>query len=195
REAMRSQISYKTVTFSRHDRRYPPLKSRQSLGPVRGRFSCHAGCLEYLNVQVLDARAQGVAIEAEELCSPNLIPAGRRQSCRDQRLLHFADDAVIEPRRRQIAPMPGEVAAKVVFHELRKRSVFVGAPFVDARRRERLAEFSVHDFRGDRILRIEGDEPAYQVLQLPDVTGPGVPLQPLQRRRFLDLLDMAAAGS
>ena len=53
-------------------------------------------------IEIADFLAQGVAVEAEHLGRLDLVAAGRRQRRGDQRRLQFAQQAMIEPDRRQV---------------------------------------------------------------------------------------------
>ena len=66
-----------------------------------GRDQAQRAGADDLEVEVADLLAQGVAIDAEQLGCPDLVAAGGRQGGADQRAFDLAQDAVIEPGRRQ----------------------------------------------------------------------------------------------
>jgi hypothetical protein len=52
-----------------------------------------------LDVEVPDLLAERVAVEPQEVGSPNLVAAGGCESGREQRYLDLLEDAMIEARR------------------------------------------------------------------------------------------------
>src|SRR6476646_1219685 len=74
-----------------------------------------------LDVQIADLLAQRVAIDPEQVGGPNLVPTSRRQRGGQERLLDFAQDAVIEARRRQGVAKVRKVARQVPLHGSRDR--------------------------------------------------------------------------
>src|SRR5690242_2538305 len=50
---------------------------------------------DHLNIQIPDLLAQRVAVDAEQVGGADLIAARCRECCGQQRVLHFAQDAVI----------------------------------------------------------------------------------------------------
>src|SRR5690606_6991465 len=112
-------------------------------------------------------------IEAEELGRPDLVAAGGGQRGRDERLLDLADHTIIKPRRRQLAAVAGEVAAKMAFGELGKRRRLSRPRLLHAGG-QRLAELAIDDLGRDRVLRVESDKTTDEVLELADIARPGV---------------------
>src|SRR5262245_46679294 len=68
---------------------------------------------EHLDVEVADFFTQRVAVEPEQRGSPDLIATRGGQGCHQQGPLNVLQNAVIEPRRRQFAPVAGEVPGQV----------------------------------------------------------------------------------
>src|SRR5262245_57291253 len=56
---------------------------------------------DHLDVEIADLLAQGVAIDTQEVGGADLVSARCRQRGRQQRLFNLAQNAVIEPGRRQ----------------------------------------------------------------------------------------------
>jgi hypothetical protein len=59
-----------------------------------------AAATEHLDVQITDFLAQSIAVDAEQIGSPDLIAAGCRQRHRQKRMLDLAQHPVIEAGRR-----------------------------------------------------------------------------------------------
>src|SRR5581483_9151992 len=76
-----------------------PKVSRPSSTVMRGLISASAAV--HLDIEVANFFAQGVAVDAEEIGGADLIAARRRQCRGEQRILHFAQDAMIEAGWRQ----------------------------------------------------------------------------------------------
>src|SRR5258708_39271038 len=66
-----------------------------------------------LNIEVADFFPQGVAVDPEQIGSANLVSARCRQRHRQQRMLDFPQDAVIEPGRRQFLPETSEIGREM----------------------------------------------------------------------------------
>src|ERR1700730_2880258 len=66
-----------------------------------------------LNIEVPDFLPQRVAVQPEQVRSPNLIAARRGQCRREQRHLDLLQNAVIEARRRHAVGKSGEVRRQV----------------------------------------------------------------------------------
>src|SRR3569833_1614127 len=64
---------------------------------------------EDLDFEIFDLLAQGVAVDAEQVGGAYLVAARRGQRRRQQRMLDLAQDAMIEPGRRQTVFEAGEV--------------------------------------------------------------------------------------
>jgi hypothetical protein len=75
--------------------------------------ACHA------DIEFGDLFSQGIAVDAQEIGTFCLISGCRIQRDLDQRDLHFAQNPVIHPRRRQLAAMEIEIALQVA-GEVRK---------------------------------------------------------------------------
>src|SRR5258706_16099601 len=101
------------LRFARIASQAPPAK-RHSVAAVRS----GSGGLEDLDVERLDAAPERVAVEAKKLGCPDLIAAGGCQGRGQQRLLHLADDAIVEPGRRQLAAEAAEIAAEITLDQL-----------------------------------------------------------------------------
>ncbi len=68
---------------------------------------------DHFDVQLPYLLAQRIAVEAEKLGGANLVAARSRKRDRDQRPLHFADDAVVEGRTAcRRSPKPAKCAVK-----------------------------------------------------------------------------------
>src|SRR5215475_6937990 len=78
-----------------------------------------------LDIEVADLLSQGIAVDPQEVGSPDLIAAGCRERGRQQRVFDLAQDAVIEARRRQRVMKRREVARQMTFHI--GRQGFLGA--------------------------------------------------------------------
>src|ERR1700742_2437525 len=68
-----------------------------------------------LDVQIPDLLAQRVAIDAEQVGGANLIPAGCGECCRQERVFHLAQNAMVKPGRRQVIVKAREVTRQVAF--------------------------------------------------------------------------------
>src|SRR5262245_23358814 len=96
-----------------------PRSGRRSSSTVsvRGREDPNSAAgADHLNVEVADLLAQGVAVDPEQVGGADLVAARRRECGREQWLLHLAQDAVIEPGRRQAIAEAREIAREVAFH-------------------------------------------------------------------------------
>src|SRR6185503_20941841 len=86
---------------------------RQFLGsgaPGNAGKNLSAAGPDHLDVQIADFLAQGVAVEPQQVGSPDLIATGGSQSCREQWILNLAQDAVVQAGRRQAVIEGGEIA-------------------------------------------------------------------------------------
>ena len=122
----------------------------------------------------------------EQLRGLDLVAAGRGERRADQRIFDLPEDAVIEAGRRQALAEALEIGRRGAARPSRRASRR-SSPSPRESAIGRLVELALDDVLGDRLLRVERGEPADQVLELADVAGPAVALQPLDRRR-LDLL-------
>src|SRR5690349_5459456 len=66
-----------------------------------------------LDVEVADFLAKRVAIDPEQIGGADLVAARGRERRRKQRIFDFAQDAVVEPSRRQTVLEAGEIGGKV----------------------------------------------------------------------------------
>ena len=57
---------------------------------------------DHLDVEIPDLLAQRVAIDAEQIGGADLIAARCRQCCGQKRVLHLAEDPMVEAGRRQV---------------------------------------------------------------------------------------------
>src|SRR6185437_15962584 len=68
-----------------------------------------------LNVEVPDLLSQRITVKTQEVGRPNLIAAGRRERCREQRHLDLLEDAMVEARRWHAVGKTGEVRGQIGF--------------------------------------------------------------------------------
>src|SRR6201986_257172 len=66
-----------------------------------------------LNVEVPDLLAQRVAVEPQEVGGADLVAAGCRECCGQERHLDLLEDAVIEAGRRHAVREAGEVRGQI----------------------------------------------------------------------------------
>src|SRR5438067_4239415 len=67
----------------------------------------------HLDVEVADLLAQRVAVDAEQVGSADLVATGGGERGREQRVLDFAQNAVIEAGRRHAVGEAGEIAGEM----------------------------------------------------------------------------------
>src|SRR5262245_6858751 len=113
---------------------------------------------EYLDVQIADLFPQRVAVDAEQVGGADLVAASGGERHRQQRMLDLAQDAVIEPGRRQLVAEGREICRQVTFD--RGGEPLLRARLVLGRGHRRLRQLSVDNSRRDCLLRIERGEPA-----------------------------------
>src|SRR5215472_8489835 len=94
-----------------------------------------------VDVELADLFAQRVAVEAEELRRLELIPARRSQRNQDQRLLDFAQHAIIKAGGGQPALMRREVIAQMTL--CGTAQPFIGGGLGRRGRRGRLGELGL----------------------------------------------------
>src|ERR1700686_2361583 len=75
------------------------VKSRSGLAALLASFS--AGAPDHLDVEIADLLAKRIPVHAEKLRGLDLIAAGRGKGRADQRILHLAENTMIEPWRGQ----------------------------------------------------------------------------------------------
>src|SRR5882757_9238034 len=109
--------------------RAAPL-SRIPVNP--GKLTSAAGA-DDLDVEVADLLAQRVAVDPEQVRGADLVAARGGQSRGEKRLLHLAQDAMVEPGRRQIVAEIREIAGEMPLH--RRAYRVLGASFVVRRRK------------------------------------------------------------
>ena len=112
-------------------------KSGAQFEPINRMEKLSAGA-DHLDVEIADLLAQGVAVHPQQVGRADLIAARCRQSRRQQRVLDLAQNAVIEPGRRQTLAEISEVARKVALHRCGDR---VLAASLVIRRGSRLDQF------------------------------------------------------
>src|SRR5882724_8526449 len=182
--------SYHNVAELRHFRGAPPLApGSQSTNHVitgasesrtrnDGRNSLAAAAVD-LDIEVPDLLAQGVAVQTEQVGGADLIAAGGRERCGEQRYLNLLQDPVIEARRwhavREAREVRGQIgldrAAEIVDAGLNAAAGGYGG-------RRQLA---VDDGGGDDVLRVERRQTPREVFQFAHIARPAMLFQPLQR--------------
>src|SRR5829696_3725447 len=79
--------------------------------PPSGHFS--AAGTDHLNVEIANFLPQRIAVHAKQIGRPDLIAARRYKRRREQRILHFAQNAVVQAGRRQAIIEAGEIAREI----------------------------------------------------------------------------------
>src|SRR5687767_1353412 len=139
----------------------------------------------HLDPQFADLLAQGIAVQSQQLGGADLVPAGCGQGDGYERALDLADDTVVEPRRGQPFAIFREMLGQIAFdHGGERRLVVLGGRHGSLQ----LDQFGGHRVLMDRLVGIEHNKPPDEVLQLADIAGPGMALQPFDRGGFEALL-------
>src|ERR1700690_1884018 len=86
-----------------------------------------------LDIEVADLLAQGIAVDAQKVGSADRVAARRRQRRRQQRILDFTQDAMVEPRWRQSVLEAGKVSREMAFN--RRAQIIVAASLLAAGRK------------------------------------------------------------
>src|SRR5258708_15464225 len=96
-----------------------------------------------LYFQVPDFLAQRVAIDAQQVGSPDLVAAGRGKCRREQGVFDLPQDSMIEARRRQAIGKAAEILVEIALD--RGRQVLLGAAFLPDPRWRRRRPLGVDD--------------------------------------------------
>src|SRR6266508_4742956 len=140
---------------------------------------------EYLDVEIADFLAQGIAVDPQQVGRPDLVPTGGCERYQQERVLDFAQYPVVEPGRRQFLAETREIGRQMPLD--RGREALLGLRPVIVGNHGWLRELGI-DHRGrDRLLRVERGEPAGEVFELAHIARPAVPLKPVERR-LIELL-------
>src|SRR5260221_224711 len=78
--------------------------------PIAGALAAAA---EDLNVEIADFLTQRVAIDPEQICGADLVPASGRKRHRQERMLDLPEHPVVEARRRQSVAEAREIRAQM----------------------------------------------------------------------------------
>src|SRR6516164_314589 len=145
--------------------------------PYCGVFSVAAA--KHLNVEVADFLPQSVAVKPQQIRCPDLISPGCCQGRRKQRIFDLAQNAVIEPGRRQAIFEPREISCEVALD--RTAEIFVAPRLFASNRKCRLRQFRIDHRRGDCLLWVERGQPASQIFEFANITRPAMPLETIER--------------
>src|SRR5262245_2681 len=130
---------------------------------------------EELNIEVADFLAQSIAVKSEQVGGTDLIAARGGQGGRQQWVFDFAQNAVIEPGRRQPVFKPREIRGEMPFNGSAK--AFVAFRFVAAYGESRLRQLRLDNSDRNRLLGVERRQPASQILELANIPWPAMPLE------------------
>ena len=116
----------------------------------------------------MDLFAQGIAVQAENLCRSNLIATRGVEGQLDQRRLHLHQDTVIETNGGDTIGLIGKVTAEIAFNQTLQGD---GSLFT-LLGRTMVLKLALDNPGRDQVLAIEGADAADEVFQLAHIARP-----------------------